>query len=121
MIGRAFSTTGGETLFPPWRGRWFALHGTFSFCRAFSGDPLRQLLRSGFAVPFLEGLRRDLALDQELRELASLCLALERHRPILMVRQRELKPNLNHHSSFRRPPRGLTFQPKLWRHLAAAC
>jgi len=40
---------------------------------------LRQLPRARFAIPFLEGLRRDLALNEELGELTALCLAFERH------------------------------------------
>src|SRR5688572_10317854 len=39
----------------------------------------RQLSAAGFAIPFLVGLIRDLAPDEELRELAPLRLALERH------------------------------------------
>jgi hypothetical protein len=35
---------------------------------------------SGFAVPFLERLVRDLAIDEELRELPPLRLAFEWHR-----------------------------------------
>jgi hypothetical protein len=40
---------------------------------------LGELLPAGLAVPFLEGPGRDFAFDEELRELAALCLALERH------------------------------------------
>jgi hypothetical protein len=40
---------------------------------------IRELLAAGFAVPFLERLRRDFSLDEQLRELAPLRLALERH------------------------------------------
>src|SRR4051812_47034411 len=46
---------------------------------ALAGRMLRQLLAAGFAVPFFERLRRDLALDEELRELAPLRLTLEWH------------------------------------------
>src|SRR5687768_648292 len=41
---------------------------------------LGELRAARLAVPFLEGLGLDLALDEELRELASLGLALEGHR-----------------------------------------
>jgi len=45
--------------------------------------PLRKLGGSGFAVPFLERLVRNLSVDKKLRELPSLRLTLERHeRPI---------------------------------------
>src|SRR5688572_25254470 len=40
---------------------------------------LGQFLAAGFAVPFLVGLGRDLALHEELGKLASLRFALERH------------------------------------------
>jgi len=40
---------------------------------------LRQFARTGFTVPLFESLRRNLALDEELRELAALRLALEWH------------------------------------------
>ena len=39
----------------------------------------RKLRAAGVTVPLLEGLRRDLALDQELRKFPALCFALERH------------------------------------------
>jgi len=39
------------------------------------GEPLAP----GLAIPLLECLRGDLSLDEELRELATLCLAFERH------------------------------------------
>jgi hypothetical protein len=42
-------------------------------------DALRKPSASCFAIPFLVGLRRDLALDEELRELPALRLALEWH------------------------------------------
>jgi hypothetical protein len=41
---------------------------------------LRQVPRASFSIPFLERLRRDLALHEQLRELSPLGLALERHR-----------------------------------------
>src|SRR6185503_3446530 len=41
---------------------------------------LRKLRVTGLAIPFLERLRRDLSLHEQLRELAALCFALERHR-----------------------------------------
>jgi hypothetical protein len=47
--------------------------------RAFRSSPLRQPPTPRLAIPFLERLGRDLPLDQELRELAPLRLALERH------------------------------------------
>ena len=42
-------------------------------------DAFRELLAAGLAIPLLVGLRRDLSLDQKLRELAPLRRALERH------------------------------------------
>src|SRR4029453_3127537 len=42
-------------------------------------ETLRQLLAPRAAIPLLERLGRDLALDQQLRELPSLRLALDRH------------------------------------------
>src|ERR1041384_74001 len=42
-------------------------------------DVLREAFAAGLAIPFLEGLRRNLPLDQQLREFAALRLALERH------------------------------------------
>src|SRR5690242_5478107 len=45
---------------------------------------LRQRLRARFAVPLLEGLGRNFALDEQLSELAALRLAFERH-PVTLV------------------------------------
>src|SRR5688572_5623222 len=42
-------------------------------------DPLGQLGTSGLAIPLFIGLRRDLALDQQLGKLPTLRLALEWH------------------------------------------
>src|SRR6185436_4313829 len=42
-------------------------------------DPFGELPAASLAVPLLEGLVRDLALDEQLSELAPLRLALERH------------------------------------------
>jgi hypothetical protein len=42
-------------------------------------DPFREFLAAGLAIPFLERFVRDLSLDEQLRELAPLRLALERH------------------------------------------
>jgi hypothetical protein len=42
-------------------------------------DPLRKPPASCFPIPLLKGLVRDLALDEELRKLASLGLTLEWH------------------------------------------
>ena len=42
-------------------------------------NPLRQLLPAGLAIPLLEGPPRNLAFDEQLRELAALSLTLERH------------------------------------------
>ena len=43
-------------------------------------DALRQLRAAGLAIPFLVGLRRDLALDQQLGKLTALRFAFEWHR-----------------------------------------
>ena len=48
----------------------------------------RKLLRPRLAIPFLEGLVRDLAFDEKLRELATLRLTLERHHDLLTSRPR---------------------------------
>jgi hypothetical protein len=42
-------------------------------------DALGQFFLPGAAVPFLEDLRRDLALDQQLRKLSALRFAFDRH------------------------------------------
>src|SRR5687767_8831600 len=44
---------------------------------------LGQFLAAGLAIPLFIGLRRDLAFDQQLGELAPLRLALEWHRGLL--------------------------------------
>ena len=51
----------------PFRFRFFVLH------------PLGKFGEARLAVPFFECLIRDLALEQELREFATLCLAFEGH------------------------------------------
>ena len=43
----------------------------------FLADALRQTLRSRLAIPLFERLVRDLALDEQLREFATLRLTLE--------------------------------------------
>jgi hypothetical protein len=58
--------------------------GLFSGWR--SSDSFGELLASRFTIPLLESLIRDFSLDQKLRELASLSLALERHRPSRLTR-----------------------------------
>src|SRR5690242_6307319 len=42
-------------------------------------DAFRQLRAAGLAIPLFELLGRDLSLDEQLREFATLCLTLERH------------------------------------------
>ncbi len=42
-------------------------------------DALGKLFSARFAIPLLEGLVRDFALDEEFGEFAVLCLALEGH------------------------------------------
>src|SRR5688572_23337618 len=53
--------------------------------------PLGEALRTGFAIPFLECLRCDLPLDEQLGEFATLRLTLERHSHLLRTR-RSLSP-----------------------------
>src|SRR5688572_33317936 len=47
--------------------------------RTLAGDTLRQFLSARLAVPLFERFVRNLAFDQQLRKLAPLRLALERH------------------------------------------
>ena len=49
------------------------------FGGCFSNHPFREFLGSGFAVPLLVGLVRNLSFDEQLREFAPLSFALERH------------------------------------------
>jgi len=51
---------------------------------------LREPLPSGLAIPFLEGISGYLALDKQLRELAPLRLALERHHVLRSMGQASL-------------------------------
>jgi hypothetical protein len=62
--------------------RLLSLNDAWSF-RCALCHALWQFFGARFAIPFLKGVRRNLALDQKLGELASLCLALERHRAVL--------------------------------------
>ena len=63
----------------------FLRRGALAGGAALVGHSLRQLLAAGFAVPFLERLVGDLALDEELSELAPLRLTLERQCLTLLV------------------------------------
>lgn|SRR5215470_12736280 len=73
---RLLRILGPAAHFPCLPGASFPRSG---FCFALLRDALRQFLPSGFAIPPLVNFGRDLALDKELRELASLSLGFDRH------------------------------------------
>src|SRR6185503_20455319 len=55
------------------------LHLAFPLHYSLGADPLRQLCGPRDAIPLLEGLRRDFALDQQLGKLPALRFALDWH------------------------------------------
>jgi hypothetical protein len=69
-----------------------AARSAFLASPLFAGDPLGQPFAASFPIPFLEGLAGNLALDEELRELSPLRLALERHPDIVSGVQRNRQP-----------------------------
>jgi hypothetical protein len=73
-------------------------------------DAFGQVPAARLAIPFLELLRRNLALDKQLREFASLRLALERHCfsrrvPVDQRRLGQLTTGLRCLPAMRRPER----------------